>query len=240
MNRNALALGAALALALTACSSTSETNTSSGTTVASGSASSAPATAPGTTKAMGCENSLEIVNASAEKDVKLADRKIDVETAWADEGPHPDNTVDYDKSLEGAVAEFEIPYDEQFGYSIPVGTPDAPDGKLYVSFSLQLKEGDKIAAGQTFVDSTSKETGDGEINFYAAYLGEDRLLPGEPTITITEITDEQVCGTIESVTKTDLQTFVGIEGTFALDRIQALEAEMEASESGGTTGTTKK
>lgn len=239
MKRNALALSAVAMLALGACSSSNETSTSSSTT-AGGSGTSAPATTPGTTAKAGCTNALEIVNSKAAEDVELEDREIDVETAWADEGPHPDNTVDYDKSLEGAIAEFEIPYDDQFGYSIPVGTPDAPDGKLYVSFSLQLKEGDKIAAGQTFVDSTSKETGDGEINFYAAYLGEDRLLPGEPTITITEITDEQVCGTIESVTKTDLQTFVGIEGTFALDRIQALEAEMEASESGGTTGTTKK
>ena len=36
-----------------------------------------------------------------------------------------------------------------------------------------------------------------------------------------------VCGELATVTQTDLQTFIGIEGTFAADRSQYLEAELE-------------
>ena len=39
-----------------------------------------------------------------------------------------------------------------------------------------------------------------------------------------ELTDDQVCGTIEGVASTDIQVFPTVSGTFVLDRIQALEA----------------
>lgn len=46
-------------------------------------------------------------------------------------------------------------------------------------------------------------------------------------MTITEITDDRVCGEIAMVTEADLQQFVGIEGTFVAFRIEALEAAAE-------------
>jgi hypothetical protein len=234
MKKQIMLLGAVGLLAFAGCSSDDDATTTAG----NASNTSAAAAAPSGTEPVadtGCTTNLELVNTAAESTADLTDRALEVETAWADAGPHPDNTVDYDKSLEAAVAEFAIPVSEQFGYSIPTGSPDAPDGKVYLAFYLSVPEG-KIAAGQTFVSSTSDTKADGVYNSYSLYSGSDRLLPGDATITITELSDDQVCGSITSETKTDLQTFVGVEGTFALDRIQALEA---ADKSGSTTGTTK-
>lgn len=155
---------------------------------------------------------------------------FETEMVLADEGPHPDNTVDYDGSLQVAISGVEIEEDPQFGLSIPVGTPDLPEGAQWVNFSLALPEGQVISAGQTFIDQLEFTEGgehDGEINFIAAYDGTERLTLGTPVVTITEITDEQVCGQIAMTTETDLQSFVGVEGTFAADRIQALEAAAE-------------
>lgn len=179
--------------------------------------------APGTTKPLGCTTSLKVVNAAAAEVDALKDGKIDVKTAWSDEGPHPDNTVDYDESLDVAISETEIAKDPQFGYGIPVGVPEVEEGKTYLSFSLYL-QGGKIGAGQTFVSSTSDAKADGVINSTSLYSGSTRLLPAEMKVTITKLTDDIVCGKVESVTKTDLQSFVGIEGTFELTRIQSLEA----------------
>jgi len=232
-NKIMLVTATAMLLSIAGCSSketpvatgTSNPSTTAkagggGSTTAGGAVSTE---APGTTKPAGCTTALKIVNAKSAAVAGLTDGPVEFVTLWSDEGPHPDNTVDYDQSLSAALAQFEIPSDKQFGYGIPVGTPTVPAGKVYLSFSLRLKEG-KIAAGKTFVGSTSTEKADGTINFSAMYFGAQRLLPGELAITITELTDEMVCGKITSTTKTDLQSFVGIEGTFKLKRIQALEA----------------
>jgi len=238
MTKTFLALTAAGLLLLAGCGTNEPTTSSSGsggssTTVAGASTSGPPATGgtappgtastPGTTATKGCATTVAVVNAAAAKDASLKDRKLDVKTGWADQGPHPDNTVDYDATLEVLLAEHVLEKDKQFGYSIPVGVPTVPAEKVYVNFRLTATNG-TITAGQTFVGSTSKTKADGTITTHSMYVGSNRLLPGDLLITITEITDDYVCGTISTTTKTDLQTFVGIEGSFKVTRIQSLEA----------------
>lgn len=223
-----LAVGTVVLLGLAACGDDGDDEAATGGDEASTTTTAADGDTDGTaaeggTEAAACENALEIVNAQAADIAGLEDGPVDVVTAWADEGPHPDNTVDYDTTLAGMLSESEIPVDPQFGYSIPVGTPTLSEGTLYLSFDLSVPDG-AVEAGQRFVASTSEETADGSIDFYAVYVGAERLLPGDATITLTELTDEVVCGEITTATDTDLQSFVGIEGTFRLDRIQALEA----------------
>ncbi len=193
--------------------------------------------APGTTVPL-CRNALSLRNAAA-ADAGLEDRPLEIKTAWADAGPHPANTVDDDDHLDVALAEFEIPKDKQFGYSIPVGDPGAPTGKLYLTFRLQLEGTGKVSAGQSFTDeargSDSETSGStpgsaakkpaGTVVSYIVYAGKERLLQGDSTITITSIDDKRVCGKIESVTKTSIQSFIGIDGTFVLDRLQILNAD---------------
>ena len=176
MKRLALVLATSLVLTVGCGAKDTPTATSSSsTTAAIGPAATTAGTggggsstsAPGTTAPAGCPTTLAIVNGAAATETTLTDRKLDVQTAWSDQGPHPDNTVDYDKTLDVAVAEFEIEKSPQFGYSIPIG---------------------------------------------------------DPTITITAFDDDEVCLTFSSVTKTDLQRFMGLEGSVKVTRIQSLEA----------------
>ena len=83
-----------------------------------------------------------------------------------------------------------------------------------------------IAEGQQFTSEsdTARVDTDGTINNLGVWAGSERLLIGDTTITITALTDDEVCGTIEGVAETDLQTFAVVEGSFVADRIQALEA----------------
>ena len=245
-----VAMAGALALAGGACSS-SDTTSSGGGSGSEGSTSGSASPSGTTASEMAmCETDLRLVNTAADEELSgISDGPIDVVTAWADEGPHPDNTVNYDTTLSFAVSSAEIPVDEQFGYSIPVGEPEDL-GAEDVYLSVSMTSDATIAKGMTFTDASMTSSSgtapdsDGEINFIAAWIGENRLLLGDSVVTITELNDDMVCGEISSVTDTDLQTFVGIEGTFALDRIQALEAAAEEAESGsgsgssGSTGTT--
>ena len=78
-----------------------------------------------------------------------------------------------------------------------------------------------LAAGQSY----SGATGATDTANQFLYVGSKRLLPGDATVTITEINDNAICGKIASVAKTEMQSFVAIEGTFKADRIPALEAK---------------
>jgi hypothetical protein len=62
------------------------------------------------------------------------------------------------------------------------------------------------------------------INFISLFEPAERAVLGETTVTITEITDDEVCGEIAGVSETDLQSLTAVEGVFVVDRIQALEA----------------
>jgi hypothetical protein len=234
MNRLPLALAALPFVLMVGCGANDApaATGASSTTAAAGAASTTTTTsgtgagstsAPGTTQAVGCPTTLAVVNGAAATETTLKDHPLDVKTAWSDQGPHPDNTVDYDKTLDVAVAEFEIPKSPQFGYSIPIGDPKAPTDKVYLSVRLTVTSG-KIAAGQTFVGSTAKKKGDGTAMPYLVYSGSSRLLPGDPTITITAFSDDEVCLRFSSNTTTDLQRFMGLEGSVKVTRIQSLEA----------------
>ena len=176
-----------------------------------------------------CTNDLQVVNGEAETAATVPDGEFEAVTMWTEGGPHPDNDIDEDQNLDLGFFTYEEPPDPQFGVNIPID-PDTPDGEHYLNFSIYNPDG-PIEAGQTFIDQIDYDDdptlADGEINFTFWEYGSDRLLPGDITITITEVNDEQVCGELATVTQTDLQTFIGIEGTFAADRSQYLEAELE-------------
>lgn len=213
-----------------ACAQDSEnagTTTTAPADVAGASTTTAPADSTTTTAEVGaCETNLQVVNTAAAELEGLEDRDLEPVSVLADEGPHPANTVDYDSTLEVAFSEVELLEDPQFGLGIPIGAPENLEADdLYVSLSFFNRD-EAIAVGQTFIDQLSYDETlhDGELNSILAYYGPDEgLLLGDTSVTITEITDEMVCGEISTVTRTDLQTFIGFEGTFAADRIQALE-----------------
>lgn len=173
----------------------------------------------------GCpdETSLEIVTGD---DDGVA---LDVVTGWSDDGPHPDNTVDYDGQLSLVFADYEIPIDEQFGYSIPIAGSEVPDGGT--EFQISLTYDGVIEPGLTFVDQTAEPDvlaeHDGEINFISLEQPDGRAVLGDAVVTITELDDEVVCGEISGTSVTDLQELVAVEGEFVVDRIQALEAAAE-------------
>lgn len=170
-----------------------------------------------------CVNDLVVTGSEAD------DGPVAVVTAITDDGPHPANTVDSDAILSGAVATYALEPDPQFGLSIPVGVPEVPDDGLIYLFTLTLDDtAGTIAAGATFTDAAEgTEDADGRIANHGLYSGASgRINPlGPTTIEINEIDDEWVCGTITSVGRTDIQTFPTLNGTFAAERIQALEAE---------------
>ena len=174
-----------------------------------------------------CSNSVEVVNAEAETDVTgLADGPIDIAWTLSEGGPHPTNSVDDDQNANLGFASYDIPADDQFGDRIPVGPPDAPEGELFVTISLFNPDG-PIEVGQTFVDQIDFDDdptlADGKINFYAAYFGDERLLPGDVTVEITEMNDDEICASLTSITQTDLQTFVGFDGDVVFEREQSID-----------------
>jgi hypothetical protein len=159
--------------------------------------------------------------------------EFDVVTAWSDGGPHPDSTVDSDDSnMSFVFADYEIPVDEQFGYSIPIAGSEVPVDGTELQISLFLDG--TIEAGTTYVDQTADdETLAGLVQAdevdLAVVLGERAVL-GETVVTITEIEDDVVCGEISGVSSTDLQELTAVNGEFVADRVQALEAEADADE----------
>ncbi len=168
------------------------------------------------------ETELEIV--TGESDVQA----FPVVTSWADEGPHPDNTVDYDSQMSFLFSTDEVEEDPQFGWSIPMPGTEVADGAIEFQVSL-ASNGDIIEVGDTFVDQTADDETlaqhDGIINFISLYEGTERFVLGDSVLTITEITDDTVCGQIDGVSVTELQELTIVNGSFIADRIQAIEAE---------------
>lgn len=225
----------ALVLGLSACggdggedaSTTSAAETTAPASTSADGGTSTTAAGDDTTTTVGADQSGDCVNDLALKGSTASDGPIEPGTFWADAGPHPDNTVDYDRTLELALANYEIPVDEQFGRGVPVGVPTVPDGGVILTAYLSLSaDQDPVSAGQQFTSVTdaARIDSDGTLNSLVVYAGTERVLMGDTTITITRITDDQVCGTIEGVAETEMQSFAVVEGTFVADRIQALEA----------------
>ena len=231
--RRTLASLFALVLLLGACSSGSDEEGTSETSDGSSETTEADGGEDTTTTEAEpdpCTNDLQVVNGEAETATTVPYGPFEAVTMWSEGGPHPDNDIDEDQNLDLGFFTYDEPPDPQFGVSIPID-PDTPDGEHFLSFSLYNASG-PIEAGQSFIDQVTlandpEADADGEINFTYWEYGSERLLPGDITVTITEMNDEQVCGELATVTQTDLQTFVGIEGTFAADRSQFLEAQLE-------------
>lgn len=224
--RTIATLATAAALLLAACGgdgaatgATSTTATTAGPARTAGPSTTAPAT---------CRNDLRIVNGEASEPV-VPNGDFAPTTMWADKGPHPANTVTYDNSLELAFSTYERGPDPQFGYSIPAD-PDTPAGEHHVYLSLVDIADGLVEAGELFVgqlDAPDRPDADGEINFAFWEFGDDRLLPGDIEVRITALTDEQVCGEVRTVTGTEFQQFVGLEGSFVADRSQFLEEQAD-------------
>ena len=177
-----------------------------------------------TTEAGPCaaESALTISNSDG------LDGPLDVVTGFAD--------VTLDSTADLVFADYEIEEDPQFGLSAPVGDPGAPDGGSIFQVTLTagsaeiLEPGDFPEQGpESALDSPGDITDPDadipsvppSIAFVSLYNGAERILPlGTHAVTLTEIDETQVCGTITgSEDASDLQAdgFPIVTGDFVID-----------------------
>lgn len=136
-------------------------------------------------------------------------------TAGLTDGPIADIEVFADWSLDQTVdlvfSSYPFPEDPQFGLSAPVGLVEVPEGEHF--FHVSLFAGvDKTLEPGVYVDDDAAEP---RIQFIDLYLGSERILPlGDHQVTITEITETEVCGTIEGSGDTALQSLPFVTGEF--------------------------
>lgn len=229
----ALTLATLPLLALTACSDDDTSDESTGATTAGTAMTDDTTMSDGTAMtddtAMSdgaCPDETVLTIANTDTD---ADGELEASWALADDGPGYSNGDD--TNMELAFSDFDFPEDEQFGIQIPVGVPsDLPEGDTFVNISM-FNPDETIAADQTYIDQLvfdeDPTVADGKVNFFAAYLGSERLGTfGDVQVTITELTDERVCGTIETLgSETQLQSLATVEGDFIVDRIEYLDGD---------------
>jgi hypothetical protein len=225
----AIALSVA-ALAVVGCSGDDSTDTATGGTTADGASTA-------TTEPMGPCPSETSLTVTGNADYA---GPFDVEWGLADDGPGFLNGDD--NSMDLAFASFDIPESDQFGIEIPTAGPDdPPEDGLYMSVSLQKIDG-VIGADQTFIDQLlydeAPETADGEINFIVVQQGTERLLLDDIEVTLTELSEQTVCGTITSSDTSDIQDLSGVEGEFVVDRIEYLDGEEYDDDTMSTDDTT--
>lgn len=171
----------------------------------------------------------------------VADGDVDVTWALADGGPDVLNGDD--QGLIVGLSSFEFPEDPQFGIEVPIDNTGLPEGDVFLSVQVYNPSA-TLAAGQRFIDQTAFDAGedptaDGKILFVSAWAGSERLGPlGDVEVTITDITLEQICGTVTTTgTETDLQSLAGVEATFVADRIEYLDGDIpEGAGEAGPTG----
>ncbi len=167
-----------------------------------------------------CQNSLQVVNS------EVADGAFDVVTGWSEGAPHPASTVSSDdQNAAFLITDYEVEPDEQFGYAIPQPGTEVADGGLELNLSIFAPH-EPIASGMEFVSQTADgvDSADGEINFQSLFFGSERLGPlGDHTLTVTEVTDEKICGELTGMSETDLQELTAINGTFVADRTEFIE-----------------
>jgi hypothetical protein len=141
-------------------------------------------------------------------------------TAGLTDGPVADVEVFADWSMDQTAdlvfSSYPFPEDPQFGLSAPVGVPEVPEGEYL--FSVSLFAGvDKTLEPGVFVDDDAAEP---RIMFIDLYLGSERILPlGDHQVTITGITETEVCGTIEGSGDTALQSFPFVTGEFVAPKV---------------------
>lgn len=172
-----------------------------------------------------CTTALSVVNAEAAGIDGLVDGPLDVVWSLGEGGPHPLNDIDsYDRRSDIGFATYDIPADDQFGARVPIDG-ESPDGEIFMSIGFETDEGVLFGPGlyiDEMEDALPDESPKGEINAIQIEFGGERVIPREPKVTVVEVTDDEICGQITMVTETDLQTFMAIEGTFAVPREQAL------------------
>ncbi len=123
--------------------------------------------------------------------------------------------VSMGKSASLVFAEYTIEAG-QFGMSAPTGDPEAPEGKIILSASLG-DAGDALANGPYTDKGTEDEGSVGRLQTITMYRGGNRIVPlGDHTITLTEVTEEHICGEISAVGDTALQSFPYVTGRFKL------------------------
>lgn len=131
------------------------------------------------------------------------------------DGPIADIEVFADWSLDQTVdlvfSSYPFPEDPQFGLSAPVGMVEVPEGEQF--FHVSLFAGvDKTLEPGVYVDDDAAEP---RIMFIDLYSGSERILPlGDHQVTITEITETEVCGTIEGSGDTSTQSLPFVTGEF--------------------------
>ena len=224
----ALAVPAAAALlALAACSSDDSSTEATGS-------SSAPGGTTATDDAMTDDTAMDGSmdgDCPSETDLAVEGSELepgdDLEWVWAVSDDGPDVLNGDDQNMELGFATYELPEDPQFGIEIPVGVPDVPEGETFFNISLFSPDG-PLEPGQVFIDQLVYDEDpaayDGEINFFSFYVGADRdVLFADFEVTITDITIEHVCGTIEPVEGGSGAT---IEGEFVVDRIEYLDGDI--------------
>lgn len=203
----ALALTAALALATTACSDdSSDTSTDGG-----GSDGTAAEASTGTTMAAGAdgegamgecpeETVLEVTTTEGDAvelaaEVSVAD-VIDLSPPW---------TATF------SFASYEVGTEELRG----VYQPTLEGDELFVAFSVQAEA--ELEPGE-YIEQTSDEAGADIINFTDIVTADGRQLPTvDHVITITEVTDEQVCGEIAPLEADGIGA--AVVGSFTGERI---------------------
>jgi hypothetical protein len=182
------------------------------------------------------ESDLELSNSAAATGIDgdpvgRADGPIPVLTGFAD--------VTLDENADLVFADYEIAPDPQFGLSAPVGDPGVPEGNLFFSISITMAgegtldtiEYRALDPGEGAVESPADLTDpnasipdlDPHVNFTDLYVGSQRIIPlGSHTVTLTEITEQRLCGEITADTDAnDLQVdgFPVVEGRFVIDRV---------------------
>jgi hypothetical protein len=138
----------------------------------------------------------------------VADGALDVISEFAD--------VTLDETADLVFASYSIDEDPQSGLSAPVGDPGAPSGGVIFQFSL-FAGVDKTLGTGTYASNDEAEP---RITTISLYAGSERINPlGDHTVTITEYTDDAVCGEIAAVGETALQSFPTVTGRFNVPRV---------------------
>ena len=180
----------------------------------------------------GCEDetSLEVVNAASATGfsgdgVDLGDGSFTVVTEFSD--------ASGEGGADLVFADYQIAEDPQFGLSAPVGDPEAPVGGLFFNVSittggegvLDVGEYRALEPGEGAISSPGDITDPDasipdvppSVNFESMHFGAERILIGDHSVTLTEVTDTQLCGEIAGdPAQNDAPV---VEGAFVIDRL---------------------
>jgi hypothetical protein len=138
----------------------------------------------------------------------VADGTLEVISEFAD--------VTLDETADLVFASYSIDEDPQVGWSAPVGDPGAPTDGVIFQFSLFAGVDQTLGTG----NYPSDDEAEPRITTISLYAGSERVNPlGDHTVTITEYTDDALCGEIVAVGETDLQSFPKVTGRFNVPRV---------------------